>query len=159
MDWVAANVSWLNASGAVWALSGGVFLSRGLIMNDAAIKQRSGSYYGSSPPAVKGLCEQRIEARVGLAQILIGFVLQLLASLGVTLFFGWSLLTVLPIAFIWHYMARNFKYWVAVASLRFVQNAPEHVWRIHFSDVPDGIWESAVRRSGVTFKPLPPSES
>jgi hypothetical protein len=123
-------------------------------MDDDAIKRRSGSYYGSSPPAVRGLCEQRIEARAGLAQILIGFALQLLASLGMTLSFGWSLITVLPIAFIWHYLTRNFGYWVAVASLRFVQNSPEHVWRIHFADLPDAAWERAVRRSGATFQAL-----
>lgn len=153
IDLIPSNVSWLNASGAIWALAGGLFLSRGLLMADDAIKRRAGTYWDSSPPAIRGLCEQRIEAKFGLAQILIGFLLQLVASLGVTVSLGLGVLSVLSIAFVAHYYSRYFKYWVTVASLRFVEEATEKNWRLHFLDVPDNVWRDAARRVGVVFKP------
>jgi len=62
----------------------------------------------------------------------------------------------LPIALSWHYVARNLKYWLAVSALQLIVDGSERVWRVHFADVPDALWERAVRRSGVTFKAPPP---
>ena len=69
------NATLLGAAGIAWDISGGIALSKGLIMDDETLRRRAGSYWGSSPPAIRGLCEQRIDARFGLAQLLLGFFL------------------------------------------------------------------------------------
>lgn len=152
MEWVQDNASWLSVAGICWDISGGVLLSKGLLMNDDQIRRRSGSYWGSSPPAVRGLCEQRIDAKLGLVQILFGFAIQLIAATGLTVSFGLGMTIILPIALVWHYYRRNFLYWVTVSSLRFVEDASESVWRKHFEDVSAPTWSAAARRVGVKFK-------
>lgn len=148
------NSSLLAAVGIAWDISGGIALSVGLLLNDDTLRRRSGSYWGSSPPAIRGLVEQRLDARFGLLQLLTGFVIQLFAELGVGISPSLAVLLVIPIPALWSIYRYNYHYWVCVGSLRHVApDASEAVWRKHFLDVPEMTWRSAVVQLGLTFKP------
>ncbi|WP_426231081.1 hypothetical protein [Pararhizobium sp. DWP3-4] len=156
MEWSATTATWLSAAGICWDISGGILLSKGLLMSDNSLSMRSGSYWGSSPPAVRGLCEQRIDAKFGLWQLLAGFFLQLLSSAGLVVADGVAFLMILPIAFVWHYYTRNFPYWAGLASLKFVgDDVLEENWRKHFSDLDESTWRRINRRANVIWKEPP----
>mgnify|MGYP001294647876 CR=1 FL=1 len=143
----------LAAAGIAWDISGGIALARGLILDDDTLNRRAGSSWGSSPPAIRGLCEQRIDAKFGLTQLLIGFLLQLLSACGVTanplLAIFLALLTLLA----WAVYRLNFAYWVTLASLRHVSSdTSEETWRQHFLDIPEMTWRAAVAQLGLTFR-------
>ncbi|MDW9415161.1 hypothetical protein GOB46_08995 [Sinorhizobium meliloti] len=159
VGWSADAATWLSAAGICWDISGGVLLTKGLVLADGQVRRRAGSYLGSSPPAIRGLCEQRIDARYGLCQLLLGFAMQLVSAVGITASPEVGFLLVFPICFVWHWYLRNFKYWTTMASLRFVESATERVWRVHFQDVPKADWDRIVRRLGIEFKPEKPRAS
>lgn len=157
ISWLANNASWLSAAGVLWDISGGILLSKGLLMSDEQVTRRSGSYFGMSPPALRGLCEQRIDARLGMYQLLFGFLLQFFSAVGFKIDIGLAIVLCLPAAMLWHFYYRNFKYWTACASLRLQEGeATEQVWRTHFSDVSDSEWRNAVASSRARFAEPPP---
>lgn len=143
----------LAAAGIAWDISGAVALARGLILDDDTLRRRAGSYWGSSPPAIRGLCEQRLDAKFGLLQLLLGFSLQFLAAMGVSVSFVGALPLALPIGAAWALYRYNYPYWVTIASLRHAaSDTTEDAWRRHFLDVPEMVWRSAVVQLRLEFK-------
>lgn len=156
ISFVAESATLLAAAGIAWDISGGVALSRGLILDNDTLRRRAGSYWGSSPPAIRGLCEQRLDAKFGLAQLLFGFSLQLLSGIGINVSLMAAIGLSVDIAAAWPLYRYNLPYWVAIASLRHAESdTTEDAWRRHFLDIPEMTWRSAVIQLGLEFKPPP----
>jgi hypothetical protein len=155
---VTGTPSPLAATGIVWDIFGAVALAKGLIVDDDTLRRRSGTYFDLSPPAVRGLCEQRNDARFGLWQLGVGFSLQLLAAIGVQLSWYLAAGLLVPLLLAWFVYWRRAKWLVLKASLLFsTPDATEDVWRVHFTDIPEAHWKKAITESGLAFKPPPKS--
>lgn len=144
----------LAAVGIVWDIFGAYALAKGLILDDDTIKRRASSYWDLSPPAARGLCEQRIDAKFGITQLGIGFTLQLISAIGLQVSWLTATSLLLPLALAWGVYRSQAKLWALKASLSFVNpDVFEETWRGHFTDVPDAAWKAVVVKSGVKFKP------
>lgn len=81
-----SQISFLTAVGLWFDILGAVLLAKAFATatdRALALAFDVGTYQDFNPPALKALCEQRIDAKFGLALLLTGFFLQLLSSLGV----------------------------------------------------------------------------
>jgi hypothetical protein len=144
----------LAAAGIAWDISGAIALSRGFFfVSDDKLRRQAGSYWGSNPPAMRAFCEQRLDTRFGLGQLLVGFALQGVAALG----FSISGLAAGVIAggalFAWWVYLYNFPYWVTrdTLALGVDESSLERVWRIHFPDVSEDLWQRVLWNEGISF--------
>jgi hypothetical protein len=150
---LSGPLSWLSAAGICWDISGAFFLSKGLLLSDDKLRQQAGTYWGANPSMIRAYCEQRIDTKFGLFQLVGGFFLQLLSAVGIGIS-GWlfALLTV-PICIVWFHYWRNLQFWVVSDSLRLGvgEDSTEKAWKAHFSDIPQPIWDRALRSEKITF--------
>lgn len=148
-----ANTTWLAAAGIAWDISGGIALAKGLILDDDTLRRRSGSYWGSSPPAIRGLVEQRIDAKFGISQLFVGFILQLVSAGGLVVAPAVAVILALPIGLAWFFYRSNYLYCVTLGALKHAaRDSSEDAWRMHFMDVPLPIWRSALVQLNLTFE-------
>lgn len=147
--------NWLTTVGVIWDLSGAYALARGwLFVSDERLKRQSGSYYGASPAMSRANAEQRLDARLGFAHLLIGFCLQLLAALGLFLPPGIALWGLAPLALHWIVFASSYQDKVVAdgVSASISPDAAESTWRKHYDDIPDLVWNRALVNAGIEFK-------
>ncbi|OKP79649.1 hypothetical protein BTE77_05985 [Ensifer adhaerens] len=160
-SWNAATVPWLATAGIIWDLSGAIALVRGFFFtSDRQLEQQFGSYWGANPSAYRAFFEQRLDTRFGLTHLILGFSLQLLASLGLRASFGAALLIISPIIISWFAFQAGRSYRAAFDAVRLsvTLDAQEEVWRQHFSDLSEIEWKRIVWNQGITFqKPAPAS--
>lgn len=72
----------LIITGLVHDVAGAIILVRAIAFaNDKIINAQAGTYYGGNNALLRALCEQRYDARWGLALIVIGFLWQIAAQL------------------------------------------------------------------------------
>ncbi|WP_163268742.1 hypothetical protein [Chelativorans alearense] len=150
-----AAPSWLTAAGIACDISGAVALARGLFfVPDEKLRRQAGSYYGSNPSAYRAFVEQRLDTRFGLAQLVVGFTLQAVAAVGVSVPFAVAAVIAGLIPFAWLIYLHNFSYWVVRDTLQMTvrEDSLERIWREeHFPDIPDLLWAQVIWNEGITF--------
>jgi hypothetical protein len=80
-----AAISWLWFIGAWYDIFGASLLARSFlaVASKQLITQSSSGYGGFSAPLLRMFCEQKIDAQFAIFLLIIGFLLQALAALGV----------------------------------------------------------------------------
>lgn len=149
------NVNWLSAAGIAWDISGAIAISRNwFFISNEKLERQAGSYWGASPATARSYVETRLDTRFGLAQLVLGFLLQLAASIGIVASFEVWAAMMIAIACAWIFYLPNFQYWMVRESLRIsvVPDAQEEIWRKHYQDVPNRIWERVLLNEGISFK-------
>ncbi|MGK2228737.1 MAG: hypothetical protein ACI9GK_002576 [Devosia sp.] len=137
------NLSSLSGAGLVWGIAGTWFLGRAFSLSDDVIRRQAGTYFDLSPPALRALCEQRIDARVGLSCLGVGFLLQAFSAFGIQAAVGFSIFLCTPALFVAMSYYREHKIWTLRDTLRIGRSGAslEEVWRRHFLDVSQLRWE------------------
>ena len=118
---LSGQVSQFAAAGIMWDISGALFLSRGyLFVSNEKLAKISESAWGMSFSKVRYDNEQRIHTQFGLSQLIVGFLIQMAAALGVRTSSSVALSIVLCIGLVWLWYAVNVKIWVLRNSLRMI---------------------------------------
>jgi len=144
----------LSAAGIAWDISGALALSMALaLIPDERLQAQAGSYWGTNPTAFRAYCEQRLDTRFGLLQLLVGFTLQAFAAVGISISASGAAVIAGLIVPAWWIYRHNFPYWALRDSLRLsvTEGAQEHIWRKHFLDVPDLLWSQVLWNEGIIF--------
>ncbi|MHB1204444.1 MAG: hypothetical protein ACYCZX_02665 [Rhodospirillaceae bacterium] len=70
------NPAWISEIGLAFDIAGAIVLTLGLLMTDAEIGERSGTYWDENPHMAKALRGDRVKGAIGLALLIVGFLLQ-----------------------------------------------------------------------------------
>lgn len=154
LDWSYTAVNGLSLAGIAWDFSGAIALSRGwFFVTDAGLKRQAGSAWGTNPATARAFAETRLDTRFGLAQLLLGFGMQFVASAGVSISPGISALAIGVIAVTWTIYLAGYPYRVIRDGLRLSVSgeAAESTWRKHYLDMPDLLWNRVLVNEGIEF--------
>lgn len=160
-EWIT-RPTWLVAAGIVWDLSGAFALSKGwLFASDERIKRQSGSYYGSNPATSRAYAEQRLESQLGFKHLIVGFTLQLAASLGLTLPFSIAIWTLVPLCVHWLFFVAEYRERIIADGVgaSISKESAESTWRAHYEDMSDLEWRRALVNAGIEFRHKVPPET
>jgi hypothetical protein len=148
--------NYLGAAGLVWDIAGAWLLSRGMWIEDKSVMKLSSSGWGFSTSLLRSYCEQRLDTKLGLQLLILGFLIQAVSSAGISVDITcaiWvALLVLVPLG--WFYA--HYKVWVlrdtfCALETRSVRDVQEATVRETFSDYPDRIWNMATINSGYQF--------
>ncbi len=155
-----SNSSPLAAAGAIWDLVGAFYLAKALIFNpDQSMRRQAGAYWDISIPLLRSLCEQRIDARFGIAMLMIGFLLQLLGSMGIKADWPVDILLLLPLIMVVYSRNRNFDQWVIASCLRIAgrSGVERGLWReSYFPDISQREFDAAFDHHEKNTSPYRP---
>lgn len=84
MNFSISSISWLAASGVLWDISGAVALVRGLALTPRSFFiNQFRTYAIGNPSVLRDRIQSKHDTLFGLSHLLIGFLIQLISSLGI----------------------------------------------------------------------------
>jgi len=149
------RVSLLAFAGILWDIAGAIFLAKAYaVVDDAQLERQAATYFDMNPSVLRALCEQRLDARIGLCFLLVGFTFQALSAAGVSITIGLFILLIVcgcMVAFRHLYL---FPVNSIASTLRAARGhtITETTWRHHFPDISPIQWRAAVKRAKIKNK-------
>jgi hypothetical protein len=145
--WINSEQITLLASIGIWFnILGAVLLAKAYAAaTDRSLAFQARAYFDISPPALKALCAQRIDARTGISFLFLGFVAELLSSLGLVIHVTFALLLAILVSIAISILYEENRYfWIMKAYVRIANRMGpngallpnEQTRRVNFPDVP-----------------------
>lgn len=111
MVFAAAQISWPWFIGAWYDVAGAILLARSFLAatSNQLLAQSSSGYGGFSVYLLRTLCEQKVDARFAVVLLVVGFLLQALAAMSISIDNIWIAVAIaipLPVIFAGYLIAR-----------------------------------------------------